>query len=53
MSGTVSRGREVGQRDGEAWPGVLGAAVGIGALAGLLPAVRAARLTPTQALWTR
>jgi putative ABC transport system permease protein len=31
-----------------------GGAVGIiaGALAGLLPAIRAARLSPTQALWT-
>ncbi len=30
----------------------LAAAVVIGALAGLLPAIRAARLSPTQALWT-
>jgi putative ABC transport system permease protein len=36
----------------EAWVGGLGAALLIGALAGLLPAIRAARLTPTQALWT-
>ena len=36
----------------EAWAGGLGAAVLIGALAGLLPAIRAARLSPTQALWT-
>jgi putative ABC transport system permease protein len=36
----------------EAWVGGLGAAVGIGALAGLLPAIRAARLSPTQALWS-
>ena len=36
----------------EAWIGGLGAAVLIGALAGLLPAIRAARLSPTQALWT-
>ena len=36
----------------EAWVGGLGAAVIIGALAGLLPAIRAARLSPTQALWT-
>jgi putative ABC transport system permease protein len=35
-----------------AWAGGLAAAVIIGALAGLLPAIRAARLTPTQALWT-
>ena len=36
----------------EAWAGGLAAALLIGALAGLLPAIRAARLTPTQALWT-
>ena len=36
----------------EAWAGGLGAALLIGALAGLLPAIHAARLTPTQALWT-
>ena len=36
----------------EAWGGGLGAALLIGALAGLLPAIRAARLSPTQALWT-
>jgi putative ABC transport system permease protein len=36
----------------EAWAGGLGAALLIGATAGLLPAVRAARLSPTQALWT-
>jgi putative ABC transport system permease protein len=36
----------------EAWAGGLGAAVGIGAFAGLLPAIRAARLSPTQALWS-
>ena len=35
----------------EAWPGGLGATIVIGALAGLLPAIRAARLSPTQALW--
>ena len=35
-----------------AWAGGLGAALLIGALAGLLPAVRASRLSPTQALWT-
>ena len=35
----------------EAWAGGLAAAVVIGALAGLLPAIRAARLSPTQALW--
>jgi putative ABC transport system permease protein len=36
----------------EAWTGGLGAALLIGAVAGLLPAIRAARLSPTQALWT-
>jgi len=36
----------------EAWGGGLVAALLIGALAGLLPALRAARLSPTQALWT-
>jgi putative ABC transport system permease protein len=33
------------------WAGGLGAALLIGALAGLLPALRAARLSPTEALW--
>jgi putative ABC transport system permease protein len=36
----------------EAWAGGLAAAIIIGALAGLLPAIRAARLSPTQALWS-
>jgi len=36
----------------QAWAGGLAAAIIIGALAGLLPAIRAARLSPTQALWT-
>jgi putative ABC transport system permease protein len=36
----------------QAWAGGLAAAVIIGALAGLLPAIRAARLSPTQALLT-
>jgi putative ABC transport system permease protein len=36
----------------QAWAGGLAAAIAIGALAGLLPALRAARLNPTQALWT-
>jgi putative ABC transport system permease protein len=36
----------------QVWAGGLGAAVAIGALAGLAPAVRAARLSPTQALWS-
>jgi putative ABC transport system permease protein len=35
----------------QAWAGGLGAAVLIGALAGLWPALRAARMSPTQALW--
>jgi putative ABC transport system permease protein len=35
-----------------AWAGGLAAAVLIGAAAGLLPALRAARLSPTEALWT-
>ena len=35
-----------------AWAGGLGAAIIIGAVAGLLPALRAARLSPTQALWS-
>jgi putative ABC transport system permease protein len=34
-----------------AWGGGFGIAVLIGAMAGLLPALRAARLSPTQALW--
>ena len=36
----------------QAWAGGLAAALLIGVLAGLLPAIRAARLSPTQALWT-
>ena len=36
----------------DAWAGGLAAALVIGALAGLLPAIRAARLSPTQALWS-
>jgi putative ABC transport system permease protein len=36
----------------DAWAGGLAAAVVVGALAGLLPAIRAARLSPTQALWS-
>jgi putative ABC transport system permease protein len=35
-----------------AWAGGLASAVLIGALAGLLPALRAARMSPTEALWT-
>jgi putative ABC transport system permease protein len=35
----------------QAWAGGLAATILIGALAGLLPALRAARLNPTQALW--
>ena len=34
-----------------AWAGGIGAALAIGGLAGLLPALRAARMSPTQALW--
>jgi putative ABC transport system permease protein len=36
----------------EAWAGGLAAAIAIGALAGLLPAIRASRLSPTEALWS-
>jgi putative ABC transport system permease protein len=36
----------------QAWIGGLGAALAIGAIAGLLPAIRAARLSPTEALWS-
>jgi putative ABC transport system permease protein len=36
----------------EAWAGGLAAALVIGALAGLLPAIRASHLSPTEALWT-
>ena len=35
-----------------AWAGGLGATIIIGAAAGLLPALRAARMSPTEALWT-
>ena len=35
-----------------AWAGGFAAALAIGAIAGLLPALRAARLSPTQALWS-
>jgi putative ABC transport system permease protein len=35
-----------------AWVGGLAAALLIGAIAGLLPALRAARMSPTKALWT-
>jgi ABC-type antimicrobial peptide transport system permease subunit len=35
-----------------AWAGGAGAAIAIGAIAGLLPALRAARLSPTEALRT-
>ncbi len=34
-----------------AWAGGIGAALVIGAAAGLLPALRAARMSPTEALW--
>jgi len=36
----------------DAWAGGLAAALVIGAVAGLLPAIRAARLSPTEALWS-
>jgi putative ABC transport system permease protein len=36
----------------QAWAGGLIAALVIGALAGLVPALKAARLAPTQALWS-
>lgn len=36
----------------EAWAGGLAAAIAIGAIAGLLPAIRASRLSPTEALWS-
>jgi putative ABC transport system permease protein len=36
----------------DAWAGGLAAALLIGAAAGLLPAIRAARLSPTRALWS-
>jgi putative ABC transport system permease protein len=36
----------------EAWAGGIAASVAIGALAGLIPAIRAARLSPTHALWS-
>ena len=35
-----------------AWGGGIGAALLIGAVAGLWPALRAARMSPTQALWS-
>jgi putative ABC transport system permease protein len=40
------------QRPPDAWAGGLAATLLIGAAAGLLPAIRAARLSPTQALWS-
>ena len=36
-----------------AWAGGLASALVIGAIAGLLPAISAARMSPTQALWSR
>jgi putative ABC transport system permease protein len=35
-----------------AWGGGIGASILIGAIAGLWPAIRAARLSPTEALWS-
>jgi hypothetical protein len=34
------------------WGGAFGAALLVGAVAGLVPALRAARMSPTEALWT-
>ncbi len=36
----------------DAWAGGIAASLLIGALAGVVPALRAARLSPTQALWS-
>ena len=36
----------------EAWAGGIASAIAIGAIAGLLPALRAARMSPTEALRT-
>jgi putative ABC transport system permease protein len=36
----------------DAWVSGLAAAILIAALAGMLPAIRAARLSPTEALWS-
>jgi putative ABC transport system permease protein len=36
----------------QAWAGGFGAAILIGAVAGLMPALRAARMSPTEALWS-
>jgi putative ABC transport system permease protein len=36
----------------QAWAGGLGAALIIGGAAGLLPALKAARLSPTRAIWS-
>jgi putative ABC transport system permease protein len=36
----------------EAWLGGFAASLTIGAVAGLMPALRAARMSPTQALWS-
>ena len=46
-AGVVGAGA-AGLVNGSAWPG---ATILIGAAAGLVPALRASRLSPTQALW--
>jgi putative ABC transport system permease protein len=51
-AGYASFHREPVAIPADAWAGGLAAAVLIGALAGLLPAIRASRLSPTQALWS-
>jgi len=55
VPGTAAYARSHGEPaviPAQAWAGGLAAALLIGALAGLLPAIRAARLSPTEALWS-
>jgi putative ABC transport system permease protein len=47
----ASANKEIVVVPAEAWAGGFAAAMVIGAIAGLLPALRAARMSPTQALW--